>query len=122
MALWAGNIIKDPNDLQFWAKSILIFIPIAIVAKIITLILFSIINSVITNEGDVEITDERDKLVELKATRNSHIIFSLGFIVSLLFLAFGMQPFVMVLTLITCAVIADVFGEISQIYFYTRGV
>jgi hypothetical protein len=66
------------NDFQFWGKSFLYLIPVAIVVQIVIQILFAIANRIITQEDLPDITDERDKLIELKSIRISHWIFILS--------------------------------------------
>ena len=63
------------NDFKFWAKALLILIPVSIVSQIVIHIVFAIINKIVTNEDIPTITDERDKLIELKAIRISQHYF-----------------------------------------------
>lgn len=72
------------SDLQFLGKSFLMLIPITIVIQIVFLIIFHIVLHIISSEKIPEITDERDKLIELKSLRISHWVFITGF-----FLAMG---------------------------------
>jgi hypothetical protein len=110
------------NDFKFWGKSFLILIPITIVSQIVIHIVFHIINKIVTNEDIPTISDERDKLIDLKALRISHWIFTMGFLFSMIALAIGMQPYVMFLTLITSGFISGIVSEIAKIYFYRRGI
>ncbi|MEZ4628560.1 MAG: hypothetical protein R2912_10930 [Eubacteriales bacterium] len=84
------------NDLQFWAKTILIFIGIGVVALIIIQIVFHILMAISKavqqklrdNEVDeaeiersikVEVAeDEMDKMIELKANRFGYTIVGPG--------------------------------------------
>ena len=58
-----------------WGEILLIFMGVSVVARIIIYIVFHIINAIATREEDIPKEDERDKLVKLKATRNSHYVF-----------------------------------------------
>jgi len=109
------------NDFKFWGKAFLILIPVTIVAQIIIHIVFFIINKIVTNEDVPTISDERDKLIELKAIRISHWVFVFGFMLSMGSQAFGMKPWVMFITLIFSGFIAAIVSEISKIYFYRKG-
>ena len=80
------------NDFAFWAKFILILIPVTIVSKIIIYIIFSIINTIATREELPKLTDERDKLIELKSMRNSHFVFIIGFLISMFVLLSESTP------------------------------
>jgi hypothetical protein len=109
------------NDFRFWGKSFLILIPVTIVAQIIIHIIFAIINKIITNEEMNTISDERDKLIELKSIRISHWIFTFGFLLAMASLAIGMQPYVMFLVLIIFGFLAAIISEIAKIIYYRRG-
>ena len=109
------------NDFQFWGKSFLYLIPVAIVVQIVIHILFAIANRIITQEDLPDITDERDKLIELKSIRISHWIFVLGFTLAMGSLAMGMKPYVMFLTLISSGFISSLASEIAKIIYYRRG-
>ncbi len=115
------------NVFKFWAIVILIFIPISIVSKIIIMILFSIGTAVVqTAQGeetdDLDFVDERDKLIELKATKISLIIFSLGFIAALATQAFSMNNHIFFITLIIAGVITEIASELATIIYYRKGV
>jgi len=110
------------NDFQFWGKSFLYFIPIGIVVQIVIHIVFAIANRIITREDIPDFTDERDKLIELKSIRISHWIFIFGFMLSMGFVAMGMKPYVMFLTLIFSGFMASLASEIAKIIYYRKGV
>jgi hypothetical protein len=109
------------NDFQFWGKSFLYLIPVAIVVQIVIQILFAIGNRIITQEDISDITDERDKLIELKSIRISHWIFTAGFMLAMGSLAMGMKPYVMFLTLISSGFVASLASEVAKIIYYRRG-
>ena len=110
------------NDFQFWGKSFLWLIPIAIVVQIVIHIVFAIGNAIITKENMPDLTDERDKLIELKSIRISHWIFTLGFMLSMGSLAFGMKPYVMFLSLLSSGFLASLVSEVAKIIYYRKGV
>ena len=109
------------NDFQFWGKSFLYLIPVAIVVQIVIQILFAIANRIITQEDIPDITDERDKLIELKCIRISHWLFILGFMLAMGSLAMGMKPYVMFLTLISSGFLASLASEVAKIIYYRMG-
>jgi len=109
------------NDFKFWGTTFLIMIPVAIVAQIIIHIIFAIINKIVTNEDLDEISDERDKLIELKAIRISHWIFTGGFLAAMSTQAMGMEPWAMFVTLIFSGFLSAIVSESAKIYFYRRG-
>ena len=110
------------NDFQFWGKSFLYLIPIAIVVQIVIHIVFAIANRIITQEDMPDFTDERDKLIELKSIRISHWLFIIGFMLAMGSLAIGMKPYVMFLTLISSGFLSSLASEVAKIIYYRKGV
>jgi hypothetical protein len=94
---------------------------VAIAAQIVIHILFAIANKILTNEDMKDITDERDKLVDLKAIRISHWLFTLGFFLAMGSQAIGMQPWVMFITLILSGFISAIISESAKIWYYRKG-
>ena len=128
------------NDLQFWAKTILIFIGIGIVAMIILQIVFHILMAISKairqkmqndeiNEEEIERTmrvetseDEMDKMIELKSNRFGYTIMGLGFMAGLIAIAFGASAVAM-LNILFFSTWAGSFVEgLMQIRYYRRGV
>ena len=114
--------LSTEEELQFWSKAILIGIPVSIGGKIVLFILFAIFNTIITKEKLPKFEDERDKLIELKATRNAFFIFGIGFVVAMFVLAFGHAPYYMFLALIIAGIVSEIFDNLSRLYFHRRGV
>lgn len=114
--------MDSTDTFRFWGASILILIPVSIVVKIIITIVFNIINRITTNEIEPSFSDELDKLIALKATRNSHYVFVLGFLVSMGSLVIEMPPSTMFIILIFSGLGSEVAGVITQLYLYRRGV
>jgi hypothetical protein len=114
--------LDSTDTFSFWASVILILIPVSIIAKIIISIVFNIIYRISTNEKEPSFADELDKIIELKATRNSHYVFIIGFVLAMGSLVMDMPPYMMFIILIFSGLISEVVGVISQIYLYRRGV
>ncbi len=117
----AGNI-QLINDFSFWGKRFLVLIPVMIVALIIIHIVFAIINKIVTNEDIPSITDEMDKLIELKSLRISYWMNGLGFMLAMGSQAIGMQPWVMFITLFSSCFVGGIVSSIAKIYYYRKGV
>jgi hypothetical protein len=109
------------NDFRFWGRAFLILIPVTIAAQIIIHIVFAIINKIVTDEDISAIKDERDKLIELKAIRISHWIYTLGFLFAMASQAIGMKPWAMFITLVASGLISTLASEIARLYFYRKG-
>ena len=110
------------EDYGKWGVIFLIFMGVSIVARIIIQIVFHIINAIATREMDVPVTDERDKLIKLKSTRNSYFAFASGFFLSVMALALGFQAYTMFIAFVGFGLIAEIIDNLSQIYYYRKGI
>ena len=111
----------DPS-FRYWGAVILILIPVSIVARIVVLIVFNIINSLATQEIEPSFEDELDKLIESKATRVSHYVFILGFVSAMGVLVLEQSPSVMFVILFFSGFLSEAAGHSMQIYHYRKGV
>lgn len=122
--IYQKKVVPNPeiiNDMQFWGKYFLLFIPVAIVSLIVCYIVFAIINKIVTNEDLEDVQDERDKLIELKSIRISHWIFTFGFIVAMATQALGKETWVMMVTLILAGTISSMVSELAKFIMYRKG-
>jgi hypothetical protein len=110
------------EDFSKWGVLLLIFMGVSIGARIVIYIIFHIINAIATHEEDMPVTDERDKLIKLKSTRNSHWTFSLGIMLSILALAIGMPVYGILIAFVVCGLISEIVDNSSQIYYYRKGI
>lgn len=132
--------MSAPDDLKFWAVTILIFIGIGVVASIVIQIVFHILLSIAVavkkqvqngkcDDKEVEKTlelemveDEMDKLIGLKSMRISFAITGIGFIAALVSLVLNCSLAVMLNILFFSFGIGSMIEGITQLYFYRRGV
>lgn len=128
------------NDLQFWAKTILIFIGIGIVALIVLQIVFHILMAIskairqkmkedkvdeeeIGRSMRVETAeDEMDKMIEMKSNRYGYTIMGLGFMAGLIAIAFGASAVAMLNILYFSTWTGSIIEALMQIRYYRRGV
>lgn len=115
-------LMETDELLKFWAKTILILLPVTIVSRIVIHILFGIGNAIVTRttESSYE-TDERDKLIELKASRVSGIIFGIGFLSSLgaLLMDWGVSG--MFLVIMCGGLLGEITENLVRLRYYRRG-
>jgi hypothetical protein len=106
-----------------WAIVIVAIILLNIVGNILTYIVLSIIRAIKTGKADEErfLVDERDKQIELKGVRVSYYSFSIGVLISMLTFVLGQPPLVMFSLLILSGILAEITGDIAQLYLYRRG-
>ena len=110
------------EDFRTWGIIFLIFMGVSIVARIIIYIIFHIINAIATREEEIPVSDERDKLIKLKSTRNSYYTFSFGIMTSIFFLALGMPVYGIFIAFVLCLVVSELVDNSSQIYYYRKGI
>lgn len=123
------NGALDASDIfRFWAIVILVFIPISIVARIIIMIVFHIFEAVLQAakgkdiEDEMDIVDERDKLIQMKTSATSMYIFAFGFIIALVTQLFEVSHHIFFIVLIIAGLITDIVSESLMIRYYRRGV
>jgi len=113
---------STPVDFSLWGKIFLILIPVSIGARIIVHIIFHIVYKITTEEEDMNITDERDQLIELKSQRVSHWIFMLGFILAMGSLTIDIPHYYMFLIFFVGGLLSELAQALSALYFYRRGI
>lgn len=111
----------SPEIFRFWASFMLILIPVSIVAKIITYIVFYIVNTIATRQEESALTDERDKLIEQRSQLSSGYIFIIGFMLAMVALLLGMPPAIMFIIFFVSGLVTEIINEIAQFRFYRRG-
>ena len=113
------NVVEDYSK---WGIIFLIFLGVSIVARIIIYIIFHIINAIATREEDIPVSDEREKLIGLKSTRNAYHTFSIGFAASILSMSFGLTPVFLFIAFFACCLLADLMDNASQLYYHRKGI
>ncbi len=121
MRYQSGNYAAG-EEVSFWAKAILVLIPLRIVMEIIISIIFSILSAIITRENTTDITDERDNLIELKGMRNSFLVFIIGFLVALISVALNNSVSTMFIIIFITGVVSELSDIFSKLYYYHKGV
>jgi uncharacterized membrane protein len=128
------------GDLKLWAGTILLYIGIGIVASIIIQIVFHILLSISlavvekvkdinfdekTIEKTLEnemVSDEMDKLIELKSMRVSFIVAGIGFILALVSLMQFDSPVLMINILFVSFSVGSLIEGFTTLYFYRHGI
>lgn len=119
----AEGLVED-KIFRLWIIVIVATIILNILGNILTSIVLSIRHAIKTrsNEEPRFIEDERDKLIELKGVKASYIVFSIGVLLSMLTFVFDRPPLVMFSLIIFFSIMAEILGDIWQLYLYRRGV
>lgn len=110
------------EDFRAWGKIFLVFMGVSILARIIIMIIFHILNAIATREKDIPVEDERDKPVKLKSTRNAYYVFAISMMVGFLLLATGMPVYGLFIVFVINGLVSEIVDNGSQIYYYRKGV
>ena len=114
--------LESVETFRFWGSFVLILTLISIVAHIIISIVFNIVFRITTKEKEPKFADELDKLIDLKANRNSFFVFIIGFVLAMGSLIIYQPSQVMFIILIISGFLSDVTGSVTKLYHYRRGV
>lgn len=116
------TVIIEPNAVtKLWGIFYFKLLIVQIVAKIIIMILFNIINRITTNESEPSFIDERDQLIELKSVRNFCFMFCCGFFLAMGALVINEPISIMFNILAFVIVVSGVVLDLSYIVYYERG-
>jgi hypothetical protein len=114
--------LESLETFRYWGSFVLILTLFSIVAHIIISIFFNIIFRITTGEKEPTFADELDKLIDLKANRNSFFLFIIGFLLAMGSLVIYQPSQVMFIILIISGFISDVTGSVTKLYHYRKGV
>lgn len=114
--------LEPAEAFRYWGSFVLVLTLVSIVAHILISIIFNIVFRMTTGEKEPAFADELDKLIDLKANRNSFFVFILGFLLAMGSLAIDQPSQVMFVILIASGFISDVTGSVTKLYHYRRGV
>lgn len=107
---------------HYWGSFVLVLTLVSIAAHIVISIIFNIVFRMTTGEKEPSFADELDKLIDLKAFRNSFAVFVVGFLVAMGSLVIDKPLNVMFIILIVSGFLSDITGSLSRLYHYRRGV
>lgn len=110
------------QDFQAWGVVFLVFMGISIIARVIIYIIFHIINAIATRGDKIPIEDERAKFIKLLGVRNSHYVFSGGFVLAIIGLALGMPLFWIFVIFVISGLLSEIVDNGTQLYFHRKGI
>ncbi|RDU38058.1 hypothetical protein DRW41_00330 [Neobacillus piezotolerans] len=114
--------LGSTETFQYWGSFVLILTLFSVFAQIIISIIFTILFRITTREKVPSFEDELDKLIGLKAFRNSFFVFVSGFLFAMGSLVFFQPSEMMFIILIASGFLADIMGSITRLYHYRKGV
>lgn len=112
---------NQQDFLSLWGVFFLKLLVVLIITNIIVLIIFNIVNNMFSKNKAPTISDERDRLIELRAVRNLCFIFAFGFFLAMGALAIH-QPISTMFTILAFTVlVSGTVSYASYIFYYERG-
>ena len=120
----AGSF-NSANVFHLWGVIIVLAVVVTIFATILTHIVSAIIQAIKTGEQKPEvedIQDERDQLIDLRGTKLTYLVSSIGAFLSMLTFVQGQPPLVMFTLLIFFGVLAQIIGDVLRLVLYQRGL
>lgn len=114
---------NSTNVFWLWGIVIGLAVVVTIVATILTHIGSGILQAIKTKEEPriEDIQDERDQFIDLRGTKVTYFVSSIGGFLSMLTFVLGQPPLVMFTLLIFFGVVAQIIGDISRLYLYRKG-
>ena len=100
------------------AESIVLLISV-IVMVIIVEVVSHIILALRTRP---EAQDERDRLIELKATRNAYFVLAFGIFLPIACIVISVRPFIVAHVIMFIFVLSEIASFLTQLFYYRRGI
>jgi hypothetical protein len=119
-----NDSFNSENVFRLWGIIIILAVVVSIGATILTIIVSAVIDAIKTGKEEPEIDsleDERDRLIDLRGTKVTYLISSIGSLIAMLTFVQGQPPLVMFTLLIFVGVLAQIIGDISRLVLYQRG-
>ena len=116
---------NSANVFRLWWIIIGLAVVVTIFATILTHIVLAILHAIRTGDEnpDVEgIEDERDQLIDLRGTKLTYLVDSIGGFLAMLTFVQGQPPLVMFSLLIFFGVLAQILGDVLRLRLYQRGL
>lgn len=119
-AMAAAGLLDGPNALQTWAQMILWVIGMAIALVIGLTIVFNI--AIATADKNASfVTDERDRMFDMRAMGMTMFLMIAGFIASIIALALGQSGLTAFIILYCGAALGSLAGDLVKLASYWHG-
>ena len=120
----ADGGLNSTDLFRLWGIVIVLSIIVTIIGMILTHIVSAIVIAIQTGDEnpDIEdIKDERDELIDLKGTKITYTITSIGSFFAMITFVLGQSPLVMFALLVLFGLVAQVIGDVTRLVIYRRG-
>lgn len=104
-----------------WARLLLVYLGAQILLRLLVTILFAILHKIAVGEETVDVEDEMDRLIDLRATNTFFKVFVFGLVLSLVTQAVGLPLRVFFLGLGASMMVSGLVGDLRSVLLYRRG-
>lgn len=119
---YADGVYEGPNAGVEVGKSLLTLIVAGILVQIVGMILFNILQAIVTNNPNPSfLIDERDRTIELKALKVAYNLMALVFLLTIIALALGWSTFAVFHILVGGGAVIAFVEALTQLCLYRRG-
>lgn len=116
--LYQQGLFSGADATVLVGKSILALILANVLVNIVVAIVANIVFSLASKTCESPVSDERDKLIELKGMQVSYAVFGAGLLLSMGVLALGWASFIVFNLIILSITIGEVVGNLTKIHQY----
>jgi uncharacterized membrane protein len=123
LLMYTGGGLVAKRVFTLWLTVIVATIVVTILGTILTNIVGAIVHAVKTRSDKPEqfIEDERDKLIDLKGTRISYVVFCVGVGLAMLSFVLNQPALIMFSVIILFSLLSEIAGDIFKLVRYQRG-
>lgn len=114
----AQDPLWNPGNGAWWARAILIYVPVQIVFRILSMIILAAHNAATGEPEEVDREDELDKAIDLKSTSITSCVFMVFFLAALATQAFGLPLQWLFAILAAGMVISGIIGDAANLAGY----
>ncbi len=119
----ALGVYAGPDGLTIWARDTLWMIAIGVGIAILATILTAILYAIVTGDPKPSmIVDERDRWIKIWGMRVTMVVMSLGLIAGLFALAFGWSLFAVLNIFLAGFSLGDMVGNLTKLGLYRFGL
>jgi len=119
--LYEGSNFLYSTNTRLVGKSVLSLMAACVIANFCLRQLIKIIAALRKQPCERSVTDERDKMIELKGMQVSYAVFAIGFVVSMSMLWAGYPAVPVFNVIIFSLILGEVFSGLVKIIQYRRG-
>lgn len=118
------DTFNDSSVIRLWIFVAVFAVVVTVVGIILTYMAQATYEAITTGNGDIEIddtVDERDELIDLKGTKITYTISSIGSFLAIMAFALGQSAVVLITLLLLFGIIGQIAGDVRRLWLYQQG-